>query len=208
MKKALIFCLSLCLFMLTACSTSKKVKPLTEGDIKTYTSKMKQDPLSGDITLNGVKYSLPVKAKSLEDNGWHYNNYDYKGKPLPNGYYSDVIYMDDGSKSEQSRIRVTLFNTSGSEVKFDEAMLGEIEVKKKNDSYKNTVVLPKGITLKSTYNDVIKAYGAPKVDYMKQVGWITYYVSDLGKYGQELRIDFNKKTKIITSITLKNIPMK
>ncbi|EJO5346357.1 hypothetical protein NRP93_000401 [Clostridium botulinum] len=64
------------------------------------------------------------------------------------------------------------------------------------------------MTLKSTYNDVIKAYGAPKVDYMKQVGWITYYVSDLGKYGQELRIDFNKKTKIITSITLKNIPMK
>ncbi|KGO13064.1 hypothetical protein SD74_01700 [Clostridium botulinum] len=52
------------------------------------------------------------------------------------------------------------------------------------------------MTLKSAYNDVIKAYGTGKVDYMKQVGW----VSDLDKYGQELYIEFDKNTKLISLI--------
>ncbi|AUN01937.1 hypothetical protein G8E05_16295 [Clostridium botulinum] len=60
------------------------------------------------------------------------------------------------------------------------------------------------MTLKSAYNDVIKAYGTGKVDYMKQVGWI----SDFGKYGQELHIKFDKNTKVISLIILKNIIMK
>ncbi|WP_034868708.1 hypothetical protein [Clostridium lundense] len=206
MKKILILCLSLFLFTLTACGNSKKVKELTKEDIKTYTSQMKADPLSGDITLNGVKYTLPVKAQSLVDNGWKYNDFADKGQPLKHGYYVDSIYMDDGSKSAETRITVTLYNTSGSTVKFDDAMLGAIKVEKEGDSYKNTVVLPKGITLASTYDDVIKTYGAPKVDYFKQTGWITYFISDMGAYGQELRIDFDKNTKVITSIKLKNIP--
>ncbi|KIS25404.1 hypothetical protein B2H94_15425 [Clostridium sporogenes] len=60
------------------------------------------------------------------------------------------------------------------------------------------------MTLKSAYNDVIKAYGTGKVDYMKQVRWVT----DLDKYGQELHIGFDKNTKLISLIRLKNIPMK
>ena len=206
MKKITILCLSLCLLILTACGTSNKIKELTDEDIKTYTSQMNEDPLCGDLTLNGIKYSLPVKGQSLLDNGWKYNDYADKGKPLKDGYYVDSIYMDDGSKSEEKRITVTLYNTSGSTVNFDDAMLGAIKVKKTKDSYKNTVVLPKGITLASTYEDVIKAYGTPKVDYMEQSGWVTYFTSDIGKYGQELRIYFDKNTKVITSIDLKNIP--
>lgn len=205
MKKTLIVFLCLISILLASCGGSN-VKKLTQEDIKKYTAKMSTDPLSGDITLNGIKYTLPVKAKKLEDNGWKYNDYADKGNPLKNGYYVDSIKMDDGLKSEDTRIIVTLYNTSGSTVKFNEAMLGAIEIEKKSDTYKNTVVLPKGITLKSTYDDVIKAYGAPKVDYMKLAGWVTYYISDIGEYGQELKIYFNKNTKAIASIKLKNIP--
>ena len=208
MKKLLILCLnlSLCLFILTACGTSNKVKELTEDDVKTYTSQMSEEPLSGDITLNGVKYTLPTKAKNLEDNGFKYNNYSDKGQPLETGYYVEDICMNDGSKSEESRMYATLFNTSGDTVNFDDAMLGIIKISKTKEGYENTVVLPKGITLNSTYDDVINAYGTPKVDYMDQVGWVKYFVSDLGKYGQELHIEFDKDTKVISSIRLKNIP--
>ncbi|PIH04609.1 hypothetical protein CS538_08405 [Clostridium combesii] len=52
------------------------------------------------------------------------------------------------------------------------------------------------MTLKSAYNDVIKAYGTKKVDYMKQVG----LVSDLDKYRQELHIEFDKNAKLISLI--------
>ncbi|PJI08338.1 MULTISPECIES: hypothetical protein [Clostridium] len=207
MKKIITLCLSLCLILLTftACG-SKKVKKLTKDDINKYTSQMKSDPLSGDITLNGVKYSLPTKAKKLEDNGFKYNDYKDKGQPLKNGYYVQDIHMDDGNKGEDTRIDVTLYNTSGSSVKFDDAMLGAIKIEKSGDTYKNTVVLPKSITLSSTYEDVIKAYGKPKVDYMKSANWIIYYNTDIGEYGQQLRIYFDKNTKVIHSIELKNIP--
>ncbi|HBJ2610840.1 hypothetical protein CJF15_14360 [Clostridium botulinum] len=60
------------------------------------------------------------------------------------------------------------------------------------------------MTLKSAYNDVIKAYGTGKVDHMIQVGW----VNDLDKYRQEFHIEFHKNTKLISLIRLKNIPMK
>lgn len=207
MKKITILCLSLCLFLLAGCGAAKEVKKLTDDDIKTYTSQMGSEPLSGDITLNGIKYTLPVKAQSLVDNGWKYNDYADKGNPLNDGYYIDNIHMDDGSKSEESRIDITLYNISGSKVNFEDAMLGAIEVTKKNDSYKNTVVLPKGITLSSTYEDIINAYGKPTADFINDTGWIKYSVSSPGnsKYGQELKFEFDKNTKAITSISLKNI---
>ncbi|CBZ02097.1 TPA: hypothetical protein PTV74_002526 [Clostridium botulinum] len=60
------------------------------------------------------------------------------------------------------------------------------------------------MTLKSAYNDVIKAYDTGKVDHMIQVGW----VNDLDKYRQEFHIEFHKNTKLISLIRLENIPMK
>lgn len=208
MKRIITLGLSLCLFLLsTACNTGSKVKPLTAEDIKTYTAQMSEDPLSGDITLNGVKYTLPVKAQDLINNGWKYNDFKDKGNPLKTGYYTDSVYMDDGLKSAEKRITITLFNTSGDTVKFDDAMLGGIEVKK-IANYKNTIVLPKGITLASTYDDVIKAYGKPKADFLDQTGFIEYSNNDIGNYGKKLHIEFDKSTKVITLIKVKNIPSK
>lgn len=204
MKKIITLCLCLCLLTFTGCG-AKEVKKLTADDIKTYTSKMKTDPLSGDITLNGIKYTLPIKAKSFEGDGWKYNDYEDKGHDLKTNYYVENIKMDDGTKSEESRIIVTLYNTSKSTKKFDEAMLGGIEVDKLGSDYKNTVVLPKGITLASTYKDVISAYGKPKSDAMKQAGFITYDTDSIGDYGQQLKFEFDTNTQVIKSIKLKSI---
>lgn len=209
MKKLIILGVSLCLSiaMLTGCGASKEVKKLTDDDIKTFSSQMNTDPLSGDITLNGVKYTLPVKAKNLEDNGWKYNDYADKGQPLKTNYYVENIIMDDGSKSEESRIRVTIYNTSGSEMKFEDAMIGGVEIDKSNDSYKNTIVLPKGITLASTYEDVINAYGKPQADFLKETGLVSYTSSgDIGNYGQKVEFEFDKDKNVIKSIKLKDIP--
>lgn len=205
MKKLLIaFCLSLCVASnLYGCS--KEVKPLTSDDITTYTSQMSNNPLSGDITLNGVKYSLPVTVQTFEDNGWKFNDYDSKNEDLENNYYSDSIILDDGYKDASTRIKSTIYNTSGSTVKFKDAMIGGIHISKTSD-YKNTVVLPNGITLDSTYDDVINAYGTPKVDYFTSNGKVYYFESDIGEYGQKLTIGFDTDTKVIKEITLQNIP--
>lgn len=207
MKRIVTLSLCLCLLTFSGCAKAKEVKKLTADDIKTYTNQMKADPLSGDITLDGKKYSLPIKAKTLENDGWKYNDFADKGHDLKTGYYVDNIKMDDGTKSEESRIIVTLYNTSKSTTKFDDAMLGGIEVEKLGSDYKNTVVLPKGITLASTYKDVVAAYGKPKADLMQQAGFITYESSEnIGNYGQQLKFEFDKSTQVIKSIQLKSIP--
>ncbi|NFG62555.1 MULTISPECIES: hypothetical protein [unclassified Clostridium] len=208
MKKKVIafFCGVICTLLIVGCSGGSKVKELTDQDTKTYAEQMKEDPLSGDINLNGVKLSLPINVKTLADNGFKFNDYDHKSQELENDYYVDDIIMDDGKKGEDTRIRVTIYNNSGTTVKLDDAKIGEIKIKKSKEPYKNTVVLPKGITLNSTYDDVINAYGKPKVDYMNEAGFVNYFTSDIGEYGQKMEIYFDKTTKVVDSIELKNIP--
>lgn len=207
MKKLLItFCLSLCVVSnLYGCS--KEVKPLTPEDITTYTSQMDSNPLSGDITLNGVKYSLPITVAEFEDNGWKFNDFDKKSAELEDGYYADSILIDDGYKDASTRLSLTIYNISGSSVKLKEAMIGAIKISKTSD-YKNTLVLPNGITLDSTYDDVINAYGAPDTDAFTSNGTIYYAKSDIGKYGQFLTIKFDTNTKVIQEVALQNIPRK
>ena len=206
MKKLLITSLLiLCVASNLYGCTKKDVKPLTPEDISSYTSQMSTNPLSGDITINGVKYSLPVSVQAFLDNQWKFNNYDSQNGDLENGYYSDSVTLDDGHKDASTRISSTIFNTSGSTVKFKDAMVGAIHISK-TDNYKNTVVLPNSITLDSTYDDVINAYGTPKVDYFANNGTVYYYETDIGKYGQKLTIKFDTNTKIIKEITLQNIP--
>lgn len=211
MKKKLFMIIStmtLISSILVGCQERMEVKPLTDEDIKTYTMQMQEDPLSGDITLNGQKLTLPIDVKELQDMKFSFNDYADKGQDLEDGYYVEGIVLDDGTKSENTRIEVIIYNTSGNTVKFDNGKVGEIEVYNSGDSYKNTIVLPKGITLKSTYDDVINAYGKPTVDYFKEAGRVTYTKSDdeaIGEYGQELEINFDMNTKVIKSISLKSI---
>lgn len=205
MKKLLItLCLSLCTAV-NIFGCSKEIKPLTPDDIAAYTSQMSSNPLSGDITINGVKYSLPATVQTFDDNGWKFNNFDAKNSDLENNYYSDSIILDDGKKDRSTYLTTTIYNTSGSTVKIKEAMVGAIHISKTSD-YKNTVVLPNSITLDSTYDDVIAAYGTPKVDYFNQNGKIYYSETDIGKYGKALTIGFDTNTKVIKEITLQNIP--
>ena len=65
MKKLLItLCLSLCTAV-NIFGCSKEIKPLTPDDIAAYTSQMSNNPLSGDITINGVKYLSASPNTSL-----------------------------------------------------------------------------------------------------------------------------------------------
>ena len=95
--------------------------------------------------------------------------------------------------------------TSGSSVSLQDAKIGEIGIEKSSASYKNTAVLPRGITLESSYDDVIKAYGIPQVNDGNSISYIA--AGNVDNCGKQLEIAFDDNTKIINSIKLKNIPI-
>ena len=116
--------------------------------------------------------------------------------------------MDGNKMDKDTRISVTIYNTSGSSVPLEDAKIGEIVIEKNSDSYKNTAVLPKGITLQSSYDDVIKAYGMPQANNMNDGNSITYVAAgNVDNCGRQLEIAFDNNTRVINAIRLKNIPV-
>ena len=134
-----------------------------------------------------------------------FSDFFAKDQELENGYYVDGISMDGKKMDENTRISVTIYNTSGSSVSLQDAKIGEIGIEKSSASYKNTAVLPRGITLESSYDDVIKAYGIPQVNDGNSISYIA--AGNVDNCGKQLEIAFDDNTKIINSIKLKNIPI-
>lgn len=206
-KIVIFICSLFSAIMLFGCGNST-IKQLTTDDIDAYSSSMDKDPLSGNITLNGKMITLPIDVKELTKMKFSFTDFFSKDQELENGYYVDGISMDGNKMDKDTRISVTIYNTSGSSVPLEDAKIGEIVIEKNSDSYKNTAVLPKGITLQSSYDDVIKAYGMPQANNMNDGNSITYVAAgNVDNCGRQLEIAFDNNTRVINAIRLKNIPV-
>ena len=206
-KIVIFICSLFSAIMLFGCGNST-IKQLTTDDIDTYSSSMDKDPLSGNITLNGKMITLPIDVKELTKMKFSFTDFFSKDQELENGYYVDGISMDGNKMDKDTRISVTIYNTSGSSVPLEDAKIGEMVIEKNSDSYKNTAVLPKGITLQSSYDDVIKAYGMPQANNMNDGNSITYVAAgNVDNCGRQLEIAFDNNTRVINAIRLKNIPV-
>lgn len=206
-KRIILICSLFSAIVMFGCGNST-IKQLTMDDIKTYSNSMNNDPLSGDITLNGKIITLPVDVKELTNMKFSFTDYFTKDQELESGYYVDGISMDGNKMDKNTRISVTIYNNSATSVSLENAKIGEINIEKNSEAYKNTAVLPRGITLQSSYDDVIKAYGMPQCNNMSDENSITYVAADnVDNLGRELRIVFDEGTKVINSIKLKNIPV-
>lgn len=203
-KIIILMCLLITSTTILGCSNNT-INQLTTDDIKLYSESMDSDPLSGDITLNGNKISLPIDVGELTKMKFSFSDFFAKDQELENGYYVDGISMDGKKMDENTRISVTIYNTSGSSVSLQDAKIGEIGIEKSSASYKNTAVLPRGITLESSYDDVIKAYGIPQANDGNSISYIA--AGNVDNCGKQLEIAFDDNTKIINSIKLKNIPI-
>lgn len=122
------------------------------------------DIKSTKVTLYGKTFSFPVKISELFDNGWSLpDNMNYTREFEPQKF-TDVsgvkLQHNDGGK-----IGVTgVCNIDSTPKKLNDCLLISFTIEEDSINEflgENAVVLPCNITAKSSYKDIVSAYGEP-----------------------------------------------
>ncbi|MDD6795547.1 MAG: hypothetical protein PUE01_09095 [Clostridiaceae bacterium] len=206
MKKIMSILLYVCLLCLPliACS-GEKPKELTDEDIANYSSNMSDDIYSGDITINGVKHTLPVKISEMNDSNFNIDSVYKKHQQIDSKKAYQPVSMDYPNASGKTSIRISFMNKTSKPIDIEDCEIYEMDFYGVNDNYINTIVLPKGITIKSTYNDILNTYGKPTTDYIA-VGAANRidYEDPENPLGGKLSFEFESDNNTIKNIIVKH----
>ena len=146
--------------------------------------------------LEGVVYQLPCKYETFTQNGWTISSSGYSSDTKISGNSYISFYMSkDGRK-----ITVYSYNFSGNVKSLKECMIGGVECDEYN---KADFVIAKGITVKSTVEEIKAAFGVPGYT-SDGSGYVTlqYYAGDDTTYNS-VRF-WCDTTGEYSSISLKN----
>lgn len=158
MKKIAVFCLMAAIgLQLTACAGGAK-----DAWIEEDTAKIGATLDCGQFVANGEVYSMPGDVADWLNSGWHISN-NYTNKDTYMLEYNIEtnefeLYNDEISSQYVSMLAINL-GTDPVLVKDSSVSSVEISVSEDKDDVK--LVLPGGITYKSTKEDIIAAYGEP-----------------------------------------------
>lgn len=157
-KLALVgLCAVLC-FQMTACGGPGQEEKQKEEAMALISDKLE----SGEFVIDGEKYSFPSVISEWTDNGWHISNrYDNADTfELEYNIESNEFELFNDEKTSEY-VSMCAINLGMEPLKINQSTTSYLSIdmsENKDDLY---VVLPGGITGKSTKEDVIAAYGEP-----------------------------------------------
>lgn len=160
MKKLVLMgmCAVLC-FQMTACSggAAKETQKKEEA-----MALLGDDLKSGELVIDGKKYSFPDDVSEWTGDGWHISNrYDNTDTfELEYNVETNVFEMFNDEKSSEY-VSMCAINLGTEPKKIEESTVSYLEVDLSNAKDALYVVLPGGITYDSTKEDVKNAYGEP-----------------------------------------------
>lgn len=102
------------------------------------------------ITLNGVSYTMPFEYQKMMNNNWL--EYDLN---LRNNTISTNIKVRNGNRT----VGINLQNITNSYLIYSRCLVTGIVVDRNDAASGTSIVLPKNITMNSTKDDVVSAYG-------------------------------------------------
>lgn len=160
MKKLVLMgmCAVLC-FQMTACSggASKDTQKKEEA-----MALLGDDLTSGELVIDGKKYSFPDDISKWTGDGWHISNrYDNTDTfELEYNVETNVFEMYNDEKSSEY-VSMCAINLEMEPKKIEESTVSYLDVDLSQAKDALYVVLPGGITCESTKEDVRNAYGEP-----------------------------------------------
>ena len=219
MKRA---CIALSLLMLISLNGCKKVEKEDEKaetntievqedvkDEKTEESMEKEDDnkedniiqsddlYSYEIIINGQHYKLPCKYSEIKEAGWVLTD-DETTELNPDSYGLTGAYLGD----TDNYMGVSIINLSNDVKQLKDCYVGYISIDFSYDKNKDIdILLPQGITIGSTIDEVEEAYGEQTSDYEGE-----YY----SKYTYEAKIyknvefTFDVEDKKLMKIEMRN----
>lgn len=118
---------------------------------------------SGELLIDGVKYTFPSAMSDWTNNGWHISN---------NYANIDIFELENNVESTQFEVfnderdseyvRMCAINLESDPVKIEEATVSYLSTDVLDGKNALEVILPGGINARSTKEDVINAYGEPQ----------------------------------------------
>lgn len=165
-KKILIIAAALCLALsATGCGLSSGGNApsyyATEEELADAAANMSAELNSGDMYIEGKLYQMPFASGVFCDAGWVYDEevLERAGTfPALTRFTGVTMHQTDENGENTKELSMTLVNTAEEDLDIKDVPITSIGF----DRYeKIKLILPGGITWKSTIADVEAAYGAP-----------------------------------------------
>lgn len=187
MKKIAALCLIAVMGLhLTACGGGNNSAWIEEG-----TGKIDATLDCGQFVVNGDVYSFPAGISDWTSNGWHIsNNYENKDSfELESNILSNEFELFNDEHDSQY-VRMCALNLGTEPAKLEDCTTDCLKLKLTEGKDDIRVVLPGGITCKSTRDDIIAAYGEPEET---DDDFLTYTYT--GKDDLEIIVEFRFPTE-------------
>ena len=183
-----------------AAAAEQKKQAEADAAAVTAQSTASSGPISDDlykyeVSIDDIKYSLPASYSDFEKNGWIGKDFGTNTMD-PNKY--NIVTLEKGDQS----MMVSIANMGTDVVPLSKCYIGQITIDTMNKNQKTKITIAKGITLASSQDEVIAAYGNPSDKYEGDTTTkLTYKSGNYSNY----EITFDKTTKKIYSIKLENL---
>lgn len=150
---------------------------------------LSDDLYSFQIQLNDTVYTLPAQLSEFTDNGWTLED---DGELEPN-----QKTLTNVAKNGEAQVYFSLVNTQSDVLPFAECQVGQVTVDDYQAESGATIVLPKGISLGSSYEEVIEAYGEASDLYESDTRKsLTYSIDTYASVGIDIDVETNKVSRI------------
>ncbi|MBR4085317.1 MAG: hypothetical protein IKK33_13675 [Lachnospiraceae bacterium] len=137
---------------------NKSTLHASEEEIEEAVGQMGDGIMDGGFYLDGKVYQLPVTVADMAESGWLIEEtLNMKYEKFPANTVTNSMNVHN-SNDKQKIISVVLINPYEEEQALDDVFIEHLSM---GTFTANKVVLPQGITWKSTLEEVKKAYGEP-----------------------------------------------
>ena len=185
MKRVITLCLIAAISLqLMACSVSGN----RDAWIEEGKGKIGSTLDCGQFVVNGDVYSFPADIADWTEHGWHIsNNYENKDTyKLERDYTSNEFELFNDEASSQYVTMEAINNGSEPEL-IEDCAINYLKIKMFDSKDNVQIVLPGGITCKSSKGDIIAAYGEPETEDDNTLGY-EYTSSDDWIVAVEIRL--------------------
>lgn len=206
MKKiAIILCISM-MSALAGCNKGvkeEKVNTAPKIEIESVEEKvveeedltLSDDLYSFEIIMNGNKYKIPFKYEELKSEGWTIE-YEETETLEPSQY--GLVSAED---KNGTHTMLSLINFTKNVIELKDSYVGAIKIDEYYGLDNFEIILPKGITIGSSLEEIIEAYGEPSDTYESDLYTSITYEADIYK---EIEFYIDKETNRLTEIDMQN----
>ena len=159
------------------------------------------DSLPGDVysfaaELNGVIYSLPAPYYVFMEQGWAAGKIDLTDRVIGGGKY-EFIEMANGGNV----VYMGFINNTEEDMALSDCFVGLLHFGEAEAASGARLVLPCGVTIGSSYDEIIEAYGqeSKRSDFNWGIVSLQY-----NEYDSGLELELDADTMCVTNINYKN----